>query len=197
MEIKNPEELTDKVFDTANHEYNYKFVVDYPEKLESEINNMSSNAIKFIAIEVAFLALIITIFFSSLPNHIDKISEWLQLILLILFNLFFLCTISSIYYLIKCILVKKYDYYMFILTNELSKETLSFIYENQDISEDAKKFSENYTEFTKSLDIIGKNKKALMKKESYFKTATYLFITSMIILFIICIISLNLALLIK
>lgn len=195
MENKDSNEYSDEIFEDAKNKYNYEFIIKYPEKLEFEINNIDSNAIKFIAIEGAFIALIITIFFNSLVNHVDKLSEWLIFILQILFNLYFAYTIFSIYYLIKCILVKKYDYYEFILEEELNRDSLSFIYNPVETSKDAKEFSENYTNFMKSLNFIKEHKKLLITKEEYFKIATKLFILCIIIIFIISFISLNLALL--
>lgn len=191
----NDSEYSDELFDDARNKYNYNFIVNYPEKLESEIKNIDSNAIKFIAIEGAFIALIITIFFNSLVNHVDKLSDWLMLVLLILFNLYFAYAIGSVYYLIKCILVEKYDYYEFILNEELDKNSLSFTYDPIETSENAKEFSESYTEFMKSLKFIAEHKKSLITKRSYFENATKLFILCIIIIFIISFISLNLALL--
>lgn len=84
---------------------------------------------------------------------------------------------------------------MFILKNdELDEKILSFTNENFENFEKVKKFTESYTEFRKSLKMISENKKALNTKEEYFKTATYLFIGSVIVLFIISFISINLIL---
>lgn len=78
--MENPN--ANKLFEEAKNRYNYKFIIEYPEKLETEINNINSNAIKFIAIEGAFITLIITIFFNSLTSNVSAINGWSTLILL-------------------------------------------------------------------------------------------------------------------
>ena len=158
--------------------YNFNFIKNYPEKIESEIKDIESKAIKLLAIDGVFITLIITTIFSSMPQIIEKIPEWLLSIfnfLVIIYLLHFIIVgISSI----MCFRIETYDYFDEIL---LKDKIIS--YDIKEISESTKE----QVEFENALRIVEKNKLQLVKKRGCVEMGLHCFLCGIITLSIILI----------
>ena len=88
-------------------QYNFNFIKNYPEKLETEIKDIESKAMNLLMIDGVFITLIITIVFSSTPILIDKIPRLALQILIFLVICYTLHFIPVAIFSIKCFRVKK------------------------------------------------------------------------------------------
>ena len=160
-------------------QYNFNFIKNYPEKLETEIKDIESKAMNLLMIDGVFITLIITIVFSSTPILIDKIPRLALQILIFLVICYTLHFITVAIFSIKCFRVKKYDYFDSVILknkNQLPEHI-------QDLSESTMEKSE----FKIALDIIEKNKISLVKKQGFVDIALNSFFIGVIILSVILI----------
>lgn len=155
-------------------QYNFNFIKDYPDKLESEIKDMDSKALNLLTLDGAFLTIIITILFSSAEQLIDKIPRTLFPLLTFLVITYTLHFIVVAIFSIKCIRVKKYDYFDSVILknkNQLPKHI-------PDLPDSTKE----QTEFEIALDIIEENKLLLVKKQGFVEIAAHSFLIGIITL---------------
>lgn len=155
-------------------QYNFNFIKNYPEKLESEIKDIESKAMNLLMIDGVFITLIITIIFSSSPILIDKIPKITLPILNFLVIFYILHFIVVAIFSIKCFRVKKFDYFESVILknqNQLPEQI-------SDLSESTMENSE----FEISLDIIKENKISLVKKQGFVDMALNSFFIGVITL---------------
>lgn len=165
-------------------QYNFNFIKNYPEKLESEIKDIESKAMNLLMIDGVFITLIITIVFSLTPILIDKIPRLVLQILIFLVTGYTLHFIVVAIFSIKCFRVKKYDYFDSVIL----KNKNQFPEHIQELSESTLEKSE----FEIALDIIKENKISLVKKQGFVDIALNSFIIGVIILSLILILCISL-----